>query len=143
MDALDFFNIISEPDYRKTLSDSIYGSFRSLTFTHYALLKIFANASKKLCLGAFMEHEIPSAGETLFSNLLAKVAGYHKSIEQLSSSLFTDYLHEVSSSETNGSYLPESLLALIDDTILARTQTITHPPTLHTPATNYLRQLTS
>jgi antitoxin component YwqK of YwqJK toxin-antitoxin module len=143
MEASDLFNIISEPDYRKTLSDSIYASFRSLTFTYYALLKIFANASKKLCLGAFMDHEQPKGGETLFSNLLAKVAGYQNQIEHLSSSLFTDYLLETETAQTSGSYLPESLLALIDETILARTQIITHPPTLKTPATNYLRQLTS
>jgi antitoxin component YwqK of YwqJK toxin-antitoxin module len=143
MDALDLFNLISEPDYRKTLSDSIYASFRSLTFTHYALLKIFANASKKLCLGAFMDHEQPKEGETLFSNLLAKVAGYQTQIEDLSRSLFTDYLAETETAQTNGSYLPESLLALIDETIAARTQTITHPSALKTPATNYLRQLSS
>lgn len=89
MDSLEYFNSISEQDYKRALSNSLEATFKSITFSYYNILKIFSKASKKCVLNIldatpnFDKSEIP-----VFESLMSLVTKYSKDVEIMGKAIF-------------------------------------------------------
>jgi hypothetical protein len=85
MDTLDYYNTISEPDYKSLLSDALLQSYKSITFTFNNAIRILSVSSKKQILGP-LNPGTQAAGP--FASLLTNVQEFSRDVETFGKSIF-------------------------------------------------------
>ena len=141
MDFSEYYNIISEQDYKKALSGCLIDSFKSLTFTYYSLIEIYSKASKKCKLSPIVDEDChtPPKPLPIFHKLLNNLKIYTDDLEKNAKTLFEKL--QLDLEEESG--LPASLTGLIDDSIVQRTEVMKNKTQLKGRSNNLIRQLNS
>lgn len=139
MDSAEHFNLISEHDYRNFLSKALEESFKSITFSFSTIFKIYAQASKKCVLFPIHSTQAKKTEASTFEKFALEIKSFSKEIEAFSKSIFNSLLFSMEDDKI----IPQSLKALIDDTIRDRELIMNNKVDNHKRHTDLIRQLNS
>lgn len=142
MDALDYFNVLTEPDFKGKLSGELKACFRSMTFTWYTILKIYGHASKKCELMPFTRdgREKQMARSNAFWDLTNRIASFSKDLE-ITAKTFLDQLSVDVENEPN--HFP-GLIGFIDEAVRERNSSVkTEIPVYKKSSNDFMKQYNS
>lgn len=142
MDALDYFNLLTEPDFKGKLSGELKASFRSMTFTWFTILKIYGHASKKCELMPMTRgsREKQASRSNAFWDLTDRVASFAKDLE-ITAKTFLDQISLDIENEPN--HFP-GLIGFIDEAVRERNSSVkTEIPVYKKSSNDFLKQYNS
>lgn len=140
MECIEYYNILSEADYKQSASDHLTNTFKAITFTYVNVFKILSKASKKCVLQSLGPEAMLTENSSPFERLMGSLKGLSKDIEQSCKTFLMTFQSGLKEETEN---LPASLLGLIDDSINEYTDAMRTDFTGHKRSSNFIRQLNS